>query len=196
MKLALILCFALFAAVSCFGQKGLIEGNPLSVVRVVVYEDLQCPDCAVFRGMMDETLLPEFAATVAFEHRDFPLAKHSWARKAAIAARFFATVSPETAIEFRRTTMAHLREIKADTFNDHLTTFAREHGINPERALAALNDSALAAAVQADVDDGVARGVARTPTVFVDGEPFIESFPVDDVAKSIERALARATGNK
>ena len=67
----------------------LIEGLAQSPVRVIVYEDLQCPDCADFRVMLDEKLLPRFASTVRFEHRDFPLAKHAWARKAAIAARFF-----------------------------------------------------------------------------------------------------------
>lgn len=173
-----------------FAQKPLIEGDPSSSVRVVVYEDLQCPDCAVFRDMMDQTLLPQFRATVAFEHRDFPLAKHAWARKASIAARYFATISPETAIEFRRVTMAHLREITADTFNDHLAAFARGHHVDPEKALAALDDAQLAAAVEADFQEGVARGIAHTPTVLVNGEPFIESFPVEDVAKSISRALA------
>jgi protein-disulfide isomerase len=141
--------------------------------------------------MMDRTLLPRFGATVAFEHRDFPLAKHAWARKASIAARYFATLSPEIAVEFRRKTMAHLRDIKADTFNDHVAAFARAHDIDPEKALAALNDPQLAAAVEADFQDGVARGIAHTPTVIVDGEPFIESFPVEDVAKSIGRALEK-----
>ncbi|NWF85183.1 MAG: thioredoxin domain-containing protein, partial [Bryobacteraceae bacterium] len=56
-----------------------VEGNPSSPVRVVIYEDLQCSDCAAFRKMLDEKLLPRYGSKVAFEHRDFPLAKHSWA---------------------------------------------------------------------------------------------------------------------
>lgn len=171
-------------------QAPVIEGNPASPVRVVIYEDLQCPDCAVFRDMLDKTLLPQFGSKVAFEHRDFPLAKHAWARKEAIAARFFASISPGVAVEFRRAMMSHISEIKAGGFNDHLAAFARAHGIEPEKALAALDDNKLAAAVEADFEEGVARGIAHTPTVLVNGEPFVESFPVEDVAKSIERALA------
>lgn len=190
MKFIAVLCFLLLGVLPAFAQKPLMEGDPSSAVRVIIYEDLQCPDCAVFREMMDKTLLPQFGATVAFEHRDFPLAKHAWARKASIAARFFATVSPEIAIEFRRTTMAHLGEINAGTFNDHLAAFARAHGIDPQKALAALNDPRFAAAVEADFQDGVARGIAHTPTVIVNGEPFIESFPVEDVVRSITKALA------
>lgn len=180
---------ALMAASTALAQKPLIEGNPTSVVRVVVYEDLQCPDCAVFRSMLDETLLPRFRTSVAFEHRDFPLAKHVWARKGAIVARYFATISPDLAIEFRKTTMAHLGGITAEGFNAHVEAFARAHKTDPAAALASLIDAKLAAEVEADYQDGVARGVAHTPTVLVDGEPFIESFPVEDVAKSIERAL-------
>ena len=157
---------------------------------MIVYEDLQCPDCAVFREMMDKTLLPRFGSQVAFEHRDFPLAKHAFARKGAIAARFFAAISPETAIEFRRTMLAHVSEVRAGGFLDLLTKFAREHGVDPQKAVASLDDPALAAAVQADFEEGVARGIAHTPTAIVDGEPFVESFAVEDVVKSIERALA------
>ncbi|HPQ16423.1 MAG TPA: thioredoxin domain-containing protein, partial [Bryobacteraceae bacterium] len=84
-----MMTLVLMAALALAAQKPLVEGNPSSRVRVVIYEDLQCPDCANFRRMLDEKLLPKYAATVAFEHRDFPLPKHSWARKAAIASRFF-----------------------------------------------------------------------------------------------------------
>jgi len=173
-----------------FAQEPLIEGNPASPVRVIVYEDLQCPDCANFRVDMDKELLPRFAKTVAFEHRDFPLAKHAWARKAAIAARFFGSVSPEVAIEFRKTTMAKLREINPETFNEHVSDFAKTHKVDPTKAILALDDPALAAAVEKDYQEGVARGIAKTPTVLVDGEPFIERFPIADVIKSIEAALA------
>lgn len=186
----IFLALALAATVPlATAQTPVIEGNPASPVRVIVYEDLQCPDCAVFRDMLDKTLLPQFGTKVAFEHRDFPLAKHAWARKEAIAARFFATISPRTALDYRRAAFAHIAEIKAGGFNDHLAAFARDHGVDPERALAALDDAKLAAAVEADFQDGVARGIAHTPTVIVNGEPFVESFPVEAVAKSIEKAL-------
>ena len=183
------LALTLLAASAARAQQVPVEGNPKSAVRVIVYEDLQCPDCAVFRSMMDQTLLPRFKATVAFEHRDFPLAKHVWARKAAIVARYFVGISPALALEFRQTTFAHIQEIGRDGFNAHVEAFARAHKIDAAAAFACLKDEKLAAAVESDYQEGVARGIAHTPTVLVDGEPFIESFPVEDVVKSIERAL-------
>lgn len=180
------------AAAAAFAQKPLVEGNSSSPVRVLIYEDLQCPDCADFRVMMDKELLPRFKSTVAFEHRDFPLPKHDWARKAAIAARYFESVSPEAAVEFRRATMAQQPNITLEKFESHVANFAKGHKLDEGKAVAALNDPALAARVEAEYRAGVARGVARTPTVLVNGEPFIEQFPAAGIIQYIERELATA----
>lgn len=171
-------------------EQPLVEGRTESKVRVLIYEDLQCPDCAAFRRMMDEKILPRYGERVAFIHRDFPLAKHAWARKAAIAARYFAGVKPELGLAYRRHIMATIQETQADNFNDKLSAFARDNGADPAQAVAALDDQRLAALVERDFQDGVARGVAKTPTVFVSGKPFIEHFSFEDISQSIEDALA------
>jgi protein-disulfide isomerase len=168
----------------------LTEGAAQSPVRVIIYEDLACPDCATFRKMMDDQILPKYADKVAFEHRDFPLAKHPWARKAAIAARFFGTRSPEMDLAFRRYAMTNLRQITVNNFEAWLTRFALAHQFDPAKALAALDDKQLGALVESDSQDGIARGIARTPTALVNGTPFIESFSFEDIAKSIEAELA------
>src|SRR6266568_4516434 len=85
----------------------LTEGAAQSPVHVIVYEDLQCPDSAVFRIMLDQNL-PRYSSTVRFEHRDFPLSKHAWARQAAIAARHFEETRPGLGLAFRKYAMAHL----------------------------------------------------------------------------------------
>jgi protein-disulfide isomerase len=184
---------AILTAMSAFpAAQHLIEGAAQSPVRVVIYEDLQCPDCADFRVMLDEKLLPHYAATVRFEHRDFPLAKHAWARKAAIAARFFEENQPALGLAYRKYSLKNLREITADNFNDRLSQFAKDHGVDPAKAVASLDDARLAALVEEDYQDGVARGIAHTPTVLVNGRPFVETFPVEDVAKAIDAELAAA----
>ena len=97
------LLLALLAlTVAAPAQQPLIEGQTQSTVRVLIYEDLQCSDCADFRRMMDEKILPRYADKAAFIHRDFPRAKHAWARKAAIAARYFGEIKPELGLAYRR----------------------------------------------------------------------------------------------
>ena len=180
----------LASTIAVSAEQQLVEGRTESKVRVLIYEDLQCPDCAAFRRMMDEKLLPRYGERVAFVHRDFPLAKHAWARKAAIAARYFTGVKPDLGLAYRRHIMATIQETRADNFNDKLSAFARDNGVDPAQAVAALDDTALAALVERDFQDGVARGVAKTPTVFVSGTPFIEHFSFEDISQSIEDALA------
>ncbi len=179
----------LLAALALAPEQILVEGNPASHVRVVIYEDLQCSDCANLRRMLDEKLLPKYSGTVAFEHRDFPLAKHSWARKAAIASRFFQGASAELALKYRRHMLANIKAITPANFNEQLAAFAKSNGSDPAKALAALDDPGLAAAVEADFQDGVARGVSKTPTAIVNGTPYIETFTFEEISKAIDEAL-------
>ncbi len=169
-----------------------MEGLADSPVRAVIYEDLQCPDCAAFRRMMEEKLLPKYGGKVAFIHRDFPLAKHAWARRGAIAARFFTERSPALGLEYRRYTMAGQDAATAENFNARLTVFAKAHGIDPDAAIAALSNAHYAELVEQDYQDGVGRGVVHTPTVFVNGKPFIETFSYEEISKAIDEALAQA----
>jgi protein-disulfide isomerase len=76
-----------------------------------------------------------------------------------------------------------------DNFNERLSQFARDNGADPKPALAALDDPRLAGLVERDFQDGVARGVAKTPTVFVSGKAFIETFSAEDIAQAIDDAL-------
>lgn len=167
----------------------LIEGEPAAAVRIVVYEDLACGDCHTFREMMDQKLLPKYGAQVAVEHRDFPLTKHAWARPAAVAARHFERQNPKLAVEFRRVTLAARKSITPETLGQHVAQFARQFGSDPVKAVEAMKDPALQKLVDDDFAEGLARGVTKTPSVFVDGEPFIETFTFAEIAQGIDAAL-------
>jgi protein-disulfide isomerase len=181
---------AAFALLPAAGPR-LTEGDLKSPVRVQIYEDLQCPDCAEFRLMLDGKLLPKYAGKVAFEHFDFPLAKHSWARRAAVASRFFQDVSPELAVKFRKFMLAGIPAATSANFNERLADFAKNNGCDPAQAVAALEDDRYATAVERDFKEGVARGVSKTPTVFVNGRAFVETFSFEDVSQAIDAELAQ-----
>jgi protein-disulfide isomerase len=185
-----IVAGAVLSVAALAAEKALVEGNASGPVRVIIYEDLQCSDCAQFRLMLDQKLLPRFASKVAFEHRDFPLPKHKWARDAAIASRYFETIGPALAIQWRQYAMVHQAEITAENFRDKLAAWAKQNGAGPDKAVAALGNADLASAVDRDYQDGVARGIAHTPTVLVEGEAFIETFTYEEVSGAIEKALA------
>lgn len=170
-------------------QPPLVEGNAKSPVKILIFEDLQCSDCTTLRKMLDDQLLPKYKSKVAFEHRDFPLAKHEWARKAAAAARYFHTVNAETAIAWRRYALTHQPEITPETFEAKLTAWAASRKLDGNAALAALSDARFTAAVEKDFQEGVARGVSKTPTVFVNGDPYVETFSLEEISKAIDSAI-------
>lgn len=175
---------------AAFSQvKPLVEGNAGSAVRAVIYEDLQCSDCANFRVMLDRQILPKYGSKVAFEHRDFPLPKHKWARPASVAALYLQTVKPELSVEWRRYAMSHQSEITPENFQAQLSAWASDHGVDTAKLLAALDDKALNAEVEDGYQDAVARGISHTPTVLVNGEPFIETFTFEEISQGLDKAL-------
>lgn len=183
---SLLLAFGIISA----AEKPLMEGNKSSPVKVLIYEDLQCGDCAAFRKMLDEQLMPKYGEKVLFEHRDFPLPKHAWARMAAVASRHFQDTSEELALKWRRQVLHGRRSITVGSFMSYLEEFATANNADPRKAVTALSDKRLQDLVEQDYAEGVARGIARTPTALVNGEPFIETFTFEQISAGIDRALA------
>lgn len=162
-----------------------VEGNFDSPVRVVYYEDLACKDCATWRHMLDDILLPRFAETVGFESRDFPLEKHPWAMPAAAFARKLATLDATHGFNFRRYCYQHISEITIENYAEHAAGFTESVGLGP---LASAENEFLLDVI-ADRSAGESWGVERTPTVFVGELRFIELFGVEEVVAAIDKEL-------
>jgi protein-disulfide isomerase len=192
MRIGLLTLLLLAAGFSMSAAPGgVVEGNPSSPVRVLIYEDLQCSDCANFELLLEEKILPKYGSRVAFIHRDFPLGKHDWARPAAMAARWVWEQDSRAGIAIRRELMAEQNSVTLQNLKAWLTEFAARNGIDRKGILDALNDKAIAAAVDQDLQGGVARGVSRTPTVYVGGQPFVETILYEDLARALDAALAK-----
>lgn len=180
---------AIAPQVSAFMREDVIEGNPASPVRVFIYEDLQCGDCAKFRTMLDERLLPKYGARVCFIHRDFPLAKHEWARPAAVAARWVYGQSSALGFALRREILSEHDNITAQTLRPWLAEFAKRNGLDPNGILASIDDNRLGAVVDQERQAAAARGVTRVPAVFIGGQSFVETIVYEDVARALDEAL-------
>jgi protein-disulfide isomerase len=167
------------------------EGNPTSPVKVVIYDDLQCGDCQNFRTMLDQKILPRYGDKVAFVHRDFPLGKHDWAREGAIAARWVYEHNPALGITFRRELLSEQDHITPENLKPWVLEFAARYDLDQKGILDSLKDQRLAALVDQDYQAAVARGVKRTPTVYVAGQVFVETIVYDEIARALDQALAR-----
>src|SRR3954462_13236808 len=67
-------------------------------VAIVVFEDLQCPDCARAFPLVKDVSKAEKVPVV---HHDFPLPIHTWSFQAAIIGRYFDTKSKEVGDQWR-----------------------------------------------------------------------------------------------
>jgi protein-disulfide isomerase len=183
----------IFTAGQCAAaaRNDIMEGNPASPVRVLIYEDLQCSDCARFRVLLDEKILPKYGSKVAFVHRDCPLGKHEWARPAAIAARWVSEQSNELGITVRRELLSEQDSITSHNLKQWFIDFAYRNRLDPKGMVASLSDQRLGALVDQDRQAAVARGVTRAPTVYVGGVAFVETIIYDDLARALDEALAK-----
>ena len=142
-------------------------GNPHARVRVVIFEDLECPDCAHWRKLMNNGIFAEYRHTVRFEFRDYPLSMHPWAYNAALLARFFATKSPKLYFAWQNFCFSHQDQITATNLLRYAVAMGQAAGIPSVQVEGAFSDPALFAAIRRDQRQGERWGIKHTPTILV-----------------------------
>jgi protein-disulfide isomerase len=145
-----------------------------SDVALVVFEDLQCPDCR-----RAAPLVAQAGQTykIPVVRHDFPLPMHNWSFDAAVLARYFDTHSKTVGNAFRDYVFEHQLEIVPNTLRGFAEKFAAEHKI--ELPFVVDPEGKLAALVKADKTLGTNLGINHTPTIYVvsnkrTGKPFVE----------------------
>jgi protein-disulfide isomerase len=159
-----------------------VRGPVTAAVTVVEFTDFQCPSCAAMHPVLEE-VLKSYGTKVRFVVRDFPLAMHPQARKAAEAAnaahaqgKFF----EYAALLFKRQNALDVPSLKK---------YATELGLDRVRFDAALDGGKFADEVRHDVAQGELYGVGATPTIFVNGVMLTE-LTTEGLRAAIDRALA------
>lgn len=143
-------------------------------VAIVIFEDLECPDCA-----RAAPLVKEAARTykIPVVRHDFPLQMHPWAYDAAILARYFDTHSKAIGNDFRDTVFEHQLEITKETLRPFAEKFAAAHKI--DLPFVVDPDGKFAKLIEADRAAGNQLNLQHTPTLYVvsnkhTGTPFVE----------------------
>ncbi len=166
-----------------------VAGNPQSRIRVIIYQDLECPDCAQWHGVFLRQIIPEFGKDVAFEFRDFPLPQHLWSFNAAVLARFFDQQKPPVGMAWRDYCFTHQDQLTPDNLLDRAAAWAAPHGITRAQLAQVFTRSDLFALVQADMQRGREDHVEHTPTVLFNG---VEA----TTPTQLEQWLRQATANR
>ncbi|HET9409860.1 MAG TPA: thioredoxin domain-containing protein [Candidatus Sulfotelmatobacter sp.] len=143
-------------------------------VAIVIFEDLECPDCRRAAPLVEEAAKTYKIPVV---RHDFPLPFHLWSYDAAIMARYFDTHSKALGNQFRDYIFANQLEVTKDNLRGFAEKFATEHNIDLPFVLDP--DGKLAALVNADKQLGKDINLQHTPTLYVvsnkrSGKPFVE----------------------
>ncbi|HKO96895.1 MAG TPA: thioredoxin domain-containing protein [Pyrinomonadaceae bacterium] len=158
------------------------RGDATAAVTIVEFTDFQCPACAAMHPVIEEAM-KTYGNKLRLVIRDYPLAMHANARKAAEAAnaahaqgKFFEYAS----LLFKRQNALDVPSLKK---------YATELGLNRAQFDTELDSGKYAPEVKNDINDGDVYGVDSTPTIFVNGVA-LRVFSSEGLKQAIDRALA------
>lgn len=189
--------FVLFAllsltALAFAADASSLKPPPGAKVALVVFEDLQCPDCARAYPVVWEQGNTHHIPVVL---HDFPLPMHNWSFEAAVWARFFDTKSIQLGNDFRGYIYKNQPSINPGNLQQYVQKFADDNKI--PLPFAKDPEGKLAEKVQADLSLGRKIGLEHTPTIFVIGQgavstPFVEVVNRDQLSQIIEDMQKKA----
>ncbi len=187
-----VVLFSLLAASAYSADTQALRPPKGARVALVIFEDLQCPDCARANPLVEEAAR---TYRIPLVRHDFPLPQHSWSFRAAVLARYFDTKSEKLGDEYRDTVFQHQLEITPDNLQAFTEKFAAEH----KTTLPFVVDpsGALERKVKTDYALGQSVGIQHTPTIYVvsnrtSGTPFVEVVDRTQLFHMIEDMLQQA----
>src|SRR5258708_9291452 len=158
-------------------------------VAIVVFEDLQCPQCRRVAPILEQA---SKTYKIPLVRHDFPLPMHNWSYDAAVMARYFDTTSKALGNEFRDYIFSNQLEINPQNLRGYAEKFAGEHKV----ALPFVIDpqGKFAAEGNADRDQGKAIKLEHTPTVYVvssrhPDKPYVEMKEVSQLYALIDAMM-------
>jgi protein-disulfide isomerase len=197
------LCYLLFihllalaSTVALFGQdtKATILRPPAgNKIAVVVFEDLECPQCSRTQPLVDEAKKEYKIPVIIY---DFPLPQHQWSYDAAVMAHYFRSKSTKTnnlEAAFRDYIYQNQPAITAQNLRGYAEKFAQQHKVALPFAIDPTGK--FAAEIKADKDKAMVVGVNHTPTVYVvttnPGQPYTEVTDTGALFQTIDGVMAK-----
>ena len=156
-------------------------GNPGASIKVVEYTDFQCPACAKASGVMHEEVVRN-AGKILLELKYFPLPMHKNARRAAVAAECALAQGKFWLME---KVLFSSQKSWADLANpdDYFLSLSRGIGCDDLKMMRCMSDHTVVERIDKDVVEGKGRGVAATPTFFINGTMVVG-------AQALQKAIA------
>ncbi|HEX8160641.1 MAG TPA: thioredoxin domain-containing protein [Pyrinomonadaceae bacterium] len=162
------------------------RGAATAPVTIVEFTDYQCPTCAAQQPVL-ERIVGEYGERVRLVIRDFPLAQHANAQKAAEAAE--AARAQGKYWEYVPLLFANQTALDVPKLKEYAT----RAGLDRAKFDAMLDSGQFAEKVARDLNDGNRIGVNATPTIFVNGRPLTDR-SYEGLKSAVEAALKEKKG--
>ena len=158
-------------------------------VEIVLFSDFQCPFCAEFAQAFREVQKKADGADATFVFKNFPLSFHTRARLAHQAA--LAAGEQGKFWEMHDLLFANQK----NALREDLIGYARQLGLDMGRFLRDLDSERIAHVIDADAAEGERRRITGTPTFYINGQQFVGTRSVAQLAELVdgEQRRARAT---
>ncbi len=162
------------------GPRDHATGPQDAPVTLVEYGDFQCPHCGRAYPIVKD-IVRTLGANLRFVFRNFPLTRiHPEAEHAAEAAEAAGGQGAFWPMHDR------LFERQFALDDDHLIEYATELGLNAERIRGELEAGTHGPRVRDDFMSGVKSGVNGTPTFFINGVRYDESWDRDSLLAALK----------
>lgn len=191
-KIFVVSILLLCTTVAWAGDTSVLRPPKGSKVALLVFEDLQCPDCARAAPLLHEAAKKYNIPLVQY---DFPLPMHNWSFEAAVNARWFDRKSKTLGDEYRLFIFKNQPQITPGNLRGITERFAADNKV----AFPFVVDPSgeFAAKVKADYAVGQRVGIEHTPTIYVvsdttRGTPFVEVVDRTQLYQLIDQVMKQA----
>ena len=168
-----------------FNEKDHYQGDIHAPLELVEYGDYQCPHCGRAYPII-KSIQSRLGKDLKCVFRNFPMNEaHPQAFVAAVAAE--AAGLQNAYWEMHDLIFEQQSQLERTPFD----AFATALGLDAQRLVRDLQDPDLAKKVEADFESGLRSGVNGTPTFFINGKRYDDSWDEESLIAKLKKLLAK-----
>jgi len=173
-------------------------GDPNAPVKIVVYEDFQCPSCRNYTETIEPQIIQNDVATgkVYYQFKQFPfIDTNSTTKESHQAANASMCAAAQNRFwDYHDMLFANQTGENQGAFtNKRLVAFAQDLGLNMNEFNTCFQNNTYKDQIDKDYAEGQAAGVNGTPSVFVDGKIVSPGYipTYDQIQQAIDAAMPK-----
>ena len=159
-----------------------IRGSIYAPITIVEYGDYECPYTGMAYPVVKE-IMRRFDEKIYFVFRNFPLRYTPHAQHAAEAAEAAATQDKFWQMH------DYLFEHQKALDDYHLLEYAQKVGLNIDKFKKEMSGHIYAPLINKSLKSGIDSGVEGTPTFFINGQRYEDSWDLDTLSSFLTKSL-------